>query len=77
MPREPFTRTQLAYIEREALRSLRVWTRALKHLDRIGASGHALYGIIREASDAEHGLRVHAMYAKHEAEKQEKQRREK
>ncbi|HEV2296522.1 MAG TPA: hypothetical protein VGR35_21950 [Tepidisphaeraceae bacterium] len=74
MPREPFTRDQLAYIERTALRALRVWNRALRHLDRTGATGHELYGIIQAASDAEHGLRVHAMYAKHKGEKRAKEK---
>jgi hypothetical protein len=68
-PREPFTRDQLAYVERTAGNALKAWSRAMKHLDRIGASGHELYRVIREASNAEHALRVHAMYAKHDAEK--------
>ena len=75
VPREPFTRDQLDYIERTALRAMRVWNRALKHLDRTGASGHELYGIIRDAADSEHGLRVHAMYAKYDAEKRAKELR--
>ena len=69
VPREPFTRDQLAFIEARALDALRVWGRALKHLNRIGAGGHELARVIRAAHDAEHALRVHAMYAKHEAEK--------
>jgi hypothetical protein len=68
MAREPFTQEQLAYIEARALEALRVWGRALKHLDRIGASNHPLYRVVRAAHDADHALRVHAMYAKHEAE---------
>jgi len=74
VPREPFTRDQLDYIERSAMRAMRVWNRALKHLDRTGANQHELYQLIRNASDAEHGLRVHAMYAKHDVEKRVKEK---
>ena len=71
MPREPFTRDQLVFIEARSLHALRVWGRALKHLNRIGDGGHELARVIRAAHDAEHSLRVHAMYAKHEAEKRD------
>jgi len=65
--REPFTHEQLAFIEARALEALRVWGRALRHLDRTGASNHELYRVVQDAYNAEHALRVHAMYAKYEA----------
>ena len=69
MPRDPFTPEQLAFIEARALAALRVWGRALKHLDRIGADGHPLAQLIRAAHDAEHALRVLSMYARLDAAK--------